>query len=318
MRTHRVHQVTSPIQSAVAALADQNVSLADALRQLLVVAQRINADDLTAWIKSELNGYSAGNPVPEYRGGRKLKVAVVFVEPMGMGPDETFEFSRSDLPHVLAGAFDAVRIRQPVAELEALADTGGMSGMQLPAAFLKKFRELADAGQVAHLPGYVANEARILVPNTYLLGVLDRVKTNALTLALELEGVAVEAGESGGPTVESDTALDQVVQQNVTNIYANNSNISVASGPNSTATQVIEGNLESLLAAVREYLNEDGVAALRAAIEIDGGRPGTETQSFLDKLKAGKNQLVVGVAGNTAFAAIIELIQTYYPGFSFG
>jgi hypothetical protein len=32
------------------------ISIADALRQLLVVARRIGADDVTAWLRSELEG----------------------------------------------------------------------------------------------------------------------------------------------------------------------------------------------------------------------------------------------------------------------
>lgn len=50
--------MTTALEAAIDALSDPSVTMPDALRRLLVVSRRIGAEELTAWLRGELNGYA--------------------------------------------------------------------------------------------------------------------------------------------------------------------------------------------------------------------------------------------------------------------
>jgi hypothetical protein len=62
-----VGTMPTALESAVDALSDPNVAVADALRRLLVVSRRIGAGDLSRWLMGELSGFGAdeGSPPTE-------------------------------------------------------------------------------------------------------------------------------------------------------------------------------------------------------------------------------------------------------------
>jgi hypothetical protein len=161
----------------------------------------------------------------------------------------------------------------------------------------------------------VANEAYISVPRTYLAGLLDRVKTVALGLALDIEGVSTEAGATGGPTVDSEPALGQTVASHMTMIFAHNSSVSVASGAGATAVQLQVGDVAGLLREAGELLAGDGVEALGAALKDDGDEPGEATRGFLDRVKVGAYGLAGGLTTNAAYDGLVALLQQVFPGF---
>jgi hypothetical protein len=110
------------MERAIEALSDPGVSTADALRRLMVVARRIGALDLAAWIKRELAGY-ADEDVPEYRDGSGLPVAIRF-DGYG-GASSTRRMYPQELPVELSSVMDKFTMSMPIAELEALATGDG-------------------------------------------------------------------------------------------------------------------------------------------------------------------------------------------------
>jgi hypothetical protein len=66
--------MTTAMERAVDALSDPSVGLPDALRALLVVSRRIEATELTTWLRGELDGYGPATAVPAYREGGNLPV----------------------------------------------------------------------------------------------------------------------------------------------------------------------------------------------------------------------------------------------------
>lgn len=304
------------MERAIDALSDPGVSIADAMRRLLVVARRIGATDLAEWIKQELEGYSGREEIPEYRDGTSLSIAVRF-DGYG-GASTTRRMSRRELPTELSSVMDDFKLTMPLAELEALAEGGGDSDpqTQLPAYWLQRFRDLAEENRVPHMPMFVANHAAIEVPRTYLRGLLDRVKTVALDLALDIEDVSPDAGDSGGPTVDSEPALRDTVASHMTMIFANNSTVSVASGTGAVAVQLQVGDLDGLLSAARSILDEQGVDDLGSALRVDGGEPGDATRGFLDRVRSGSYGLAGGLAVNGAYDGLVALLSQVFPGFS--
>lgn len=303
------------MERAIDALSDPAVSIADALRRLLVVARRIGATDLADWIKQELEGYGGRDETPDYRDGRSLPIAIRF-DGYG-GASTTRRMSLADLPTELSSVMDNFKLVMPLAELEALADDDGGTDpqTQLPNYWLQRFRDLADENRVPHMPMFTANHAAVVVPRTYLRGLLDRIKTVALDLALDMEDASPEAGDTGGPTVDTEPALREAVASHMTMIFANNSTVSVASGAGAVAVQLQAGDLDGLLTAARSILDERGVDELSTALRDDGGEPGDATRGFLDRVRSGSYSLAGGLAVNGAYDGLVALLGQVFPGF---
>lgn len=307
--------MTTAMERAIDALSAPEVSIADALRRLLVVARRIGAADLAAWIKQELEGYEDCDGTPDYRDGSGLPIAIRF-DGYG-GASSTRRMSALDLPSELSSVMSGFTMGMPVAELEALAANDGDDDpqTQLPNVWLHRYRQLASENRVPHMPMYSANHAAIVVPRTYLRGLLDRIKTVALDLALDIEDVSPSAGDTGGPTVESEPALREAVASHMTMIFASNSTVSVASGAGAVAMQLQVGDVDGLLTAAQAILDEHGVNDLHTALLEDGGEPGRATRGFLERLRSGGYTLVGGLAVNGAYDGVLALLSQVFPGF---
>lgn len=307
-----LNQMT-PLERAIESLSDPNVSIADALRGLLVVSRRIGAEDLSVWIRGELDGYTDGQDLPTYRVVQSLPIRVQFDGPFGSSASRTL--AESDLPPELAGS-GAHKIAQPVAELAALSGGTGDSDphIPLPTWWLVKYRELAEQRRAPSMEMMILNHAAIVVPRTFLGGILDRVKSAALDMALGLEDVSLEAGSAGGPTVETAPELGQAVTVHLNQIFATNSAVVV--GDNGTAVNLQVGDVTGLLEAARSFLSDEGVKELAGALDEDGGEPGETTRTFLDRVRAGAFVLTSGIATNAAYAGLVHLVTTVFPGFS--
>lgn len=305
--------MSTALGRAIDSLTDPSVSLADALRGLLVVARRIDADALSTWLKSELEGYDDGTPLPEYR-TFGLPILVHFDGPMGRS--DSLRLYADDLPEDLGGAAKAAPFRQPVAELVALSAGDADPALQLPPWWVGRYRTYAEQDQVPRIEWFVANSARMSVGRTVLLGMLDRIKSVALDLALGLEDVSAEVGDAGGPTVDTEPALREAVASHMTMILANNSTVSVASGQGATAVQLQVGDVDGLLEAAGSLLSEAGVDSLRTALVADGGEPGETTRGFLGRVRGGAVGLAAGIASNGAYDGLVAMLAAVFPSFT--
>jgi hypothetical protein len=228
--------------------------------------------------------------------------------------------SNTDLPNDLGRIMDAMDFREPAAELAALSQGDDDPSLQLPMAWIQLYRGKIEEGSAPSISMMLLNRASVVMPRTHLVGILDRVKSTGLDLALSLEDVTREAGVAGGPTVDDDPRIAREVHVHLTQLFAPGSTItvgdhaSVASGPGSVAVQLQVGDLDGLLSAASAYLANDAVEELRMALGEDGGQAGTKTRSFLDRVKSGGVTLAAGVTTNGAYAGIVALLQQTFGG----
>lgn len=310
--------MTTALEMAIEALSDPSVTLPDALRHLLVVSRRIGADDLSDWVRGELNGYPLDGELPTYRTGQHLPVKLRFDGPMQSST--TRLVSAAELPAKYTGALKGVGFREPVAELESLAGGESDPELQLPLGWMAAYRRDADEGKVPAIEYMVLNHAGLALPRTHLKGILDRIKSTALDLALSLEEISPAVGDPGGPTVADDPKLAQQVQVHVTQLFATDStitigdNATVASAKGATAVSIEAGDIEGLLDAAAALLQPEAVTALAEALKADGNQPADATQTFLSKVKAGAVQLAGGVATNAAYDGLVGLLKQAFPG----
>lgn len=313
--------MTTALEHAIEILSDPTVTLSDALRRLLVVARRIGADPLAEWIRNELNGYAPESAVPSYRREADLPIRLTFNGPMQS--THTVTLHRGDLPDELGGASEAPTLRQPAAELEKFAKLGNDPGFPLPVAWIQAYRHSAEKGHAPTIEMMILNHATVVVPRTYLHGIVDRIKSMALDLALSLEDVSPDVGSPGGPTVADSSRLAETVQVTLMQVYGDHATVtigdqaSVASGRKSTAVQIAQGDSDALLRAAAAYLDHEGIQDLADALAEDGDAPGEQTRTFLDKLKSGAYGLAGGITTNAAYDGLIQLFSLAFPNFTF-
>lgn len=311
--------MSTALENAVDALSDPKVAVGDSLRRLLVVSRRINAAELSSWLLGELSGFSISDEVPVYRSGAHLPLKLQFDGPMGSST--TMTLTRKELPSQLTRGMEVLAFREPVAELEALSQGKRDPELALPVRWVALYRHLVSEGRVPSVEMMVLNRAAVGMPRTHLTGILDRVKSTALDLALSLEDVSPEAGRAGGPTVISEPALAQQITLQMTHIYASQNstvtlgdNATVAPGDGAVAMRVELGDVEGLLRAARQLLDTEAVAALAEALEADGEKPADATLTFLNRVKAGGYGLVGGLTSNGAYDGLVHLLQQAFPG----
>ncbi|WP_166351028.1 hypothetical protein [Phytoactinopolyspora limicola] len=306
------------MENAIEALSDPNVSLPDALRRLLVVSRRIGADELSQWLRGELNGYASDAEVPTYRAGRHLPIKLQYDGLMGGSISRSL--TAAELPDRLSNVMEGMAFREPVAELEALTRGDADPQLTLPVAWIALYRQLAEEGKVPSMEMMILNHAGVTMPRTHLTGILDRVKSTALDLALSLEDVSPQVGDTGGPTTADEPRLEREVQVHLTQLFANGSTITIgdhatiASGESATAIRVDPGDIDGLLRAATTFLQPDGVESLAEALRTDGNQPAEATRRFLDRVKNGGYLLAGGVAGNAAYDGLVALLKQAFPG----
>lgn len=307
------------LERAIDQLSDPAVQLADALRALLVVAKRIDAPELSDWIKHELGGFTVGD-VPSYRRIEGLDVTLSLDGPGGSTQTIRVPFAMLPTDLRLPNEYGDVTIS--VAQLQSLADSGNAAYKHVPDYWLNRYRTKAEKGEVPSYTFMIVNRARVEIPRANLLAVLDGIKTAALELALDLEDVSADVGSPGGPTVSDSPALQQVVNASVVNWFHDGGQVTVGAGANvaigdgASAVRVDIGDIEGVLREATRYLQPEGVEALSNALSDDGGKPGYKTNKVLERVKAGGLALAGDMVANGAYDGLVALLAMAFPGFS--
>lgn len=295
------------------AAADGSESLAGLLRQVRVLASRIEATGLAEWAAKELRGYGAEDEVPDYRRAITLPVMGTWAGPYGR------KFSGQPVSPVgIAENFRStwfqLTIHQPISELEALAAAESEPGVPWDPFAIDQYNtmvELKQGGAGFEMASLV--EARIVMPRTFLVGILDAVRNRVLDLALALERVSPNVGEPDGPTVD-DSRVQHVAQQ--FNITVNGDGANIATGDSSRQiSTVVKGDIDALtVAAIDAGLAPEDAEEFKKAVMSDGQSIGAQTGGFLARVTSGTVRLAGNVSASVAAAILLNLAARYFGG----
>ena len=174
---------------------DKSVEVADLLRKALVVARKLRIEEIQTWLKSELNGYSNVEEIPEYR---SVHGEVKAFNPYnGMWMPIVFAESTADLHRSLISR----KCAQSVAELEdLLEDKSGMLIMPYPSGVTARLTNALD----------LDSPPVLIISGAKLRGILDATRTTVLEWALQLEEQGI-TGEGFSFSKEEQTAASGVV-----------------------------------------------------------------------------------------------------------
>jgi AbiTii len=199
----------SKLSDIIDSATTDSVSVAALLRMTKVIASRMETPPLLAWVDSELGGYPARAPIPDYRGPFPAQVLSGWSGPLG-SILQNVPLPPSAFPQGLrdVGAFE-VEFRESVSELERLAQVDGPLSYPWSTDLVGRLNgemqrgRLGELQQIAPLHGIVT--ANRLTSPARVCSVLDNVRTRVLSLALDLEKVAPDAGEPGATPADPST-----------------------------------------------------------------------------------------------------------------
>lgn len=190
---------------------NSNVKVSDLLRKCKILAYRLGNIDFKNWVEYELNGYPKDlEELPEYRVLNNVNSKGHFSGAFGSGLRNA-DVPTYNLPKDLQESLSKANFYSPIATLENLAN--GDSSV-----VTQDWKPLV----VAHYgdgmyDGYVCMQAWKIIPTSFVIGVVDTIKTKILNFALEIEMINKDAGN-----VESNT--NPIPQEKVSQIF--NINIS--------------------------------------------------------------------------------------------
>jgi len=280
---------------------DSTVRTSDLLRRVQVAARRVVAPEVEAWVKRELNGYSNDDELPAYR------TMATTVNGLFTGPGQS-HITQSIPPHPDFLEDFAVYMRQPLVELETFAVADSDPKSEWPAWRVKAYE---DKGVYA-IQFFALFSAWNVISRPALLGVIDTIRNKAMEVALDLQEQFPDAGEVGGPTVETDTRLASVIYNVNNNIYGNGTN--VATGHDNSQKVRIEGHRDEFVQEMRKLgLSAAATDEFVAAVE-DGGIEGAPVRGFIERVKGGAISFSGNASAGVVSGALIELAKMYIGG----
>lgn len=269
--------------------SEDTVSTGNLLRQVITLGRRMKSDELVTWAMNELNGYPETNlsELPAYRG--PLQVPVEVFASGYFQTSKKYFINKEDFPdtHDFRKWQFHTWLYQPMAELERLAAADVDPSQSWSNQALAVYIKLCEENRAPHYPDFNPLSVRKIIPRTMLHGIIDSVRTRALLFALDVQAEFPDAGEPNGPTTDTPKVRDAVTYNINNHIYGGTN--AVANGENITQNVHIEqGDTQALLDFFKEQgLDQSGQAELAAALEEDGGKPGSGIARFLKRLGEG-------------------------------
>lgn len=280
---------------------DSAVKTSDLLRKVQVAARRVGAPEVEAWVKRELNGYSTEDELPSYR------TTMTIVNGLFTGPGHS-RITQALPPHPDFADDFSVNMRQPLVELEAFADADSDARSEWPAWRVKAYE---DTGAYA-IEFFALFSVWNAISRPSLRGVIDTVRNKAMEFALDLQEEYPHAGETGGPTVETDTRLASVVYNVNNNIYGNGTNI--ATGHDNSQKLRIEGHREEFVRELLKLgLSAEAAGEYVAAVD-ESGFEGASARGFVERVRSGAISFSGNASASVVGGALIELAKMYVGG----
>jgi hypothetical protein len=305
----------SLLEQIIQDASTSSVPVGDVLRKMLVVSYRIQSQKTTEWVKHELNGYPSDTSaqLPTYRGPFTLPAQGRYSGPYGSTGTGTLDVH--GVPEEFIPVMFECRLSEPIMELETLAAGEGDPGLTWNPFLIGQWNRWEDEGRVPRIQFMNLISARTVIPRSKIQGVIDSIRNNALTFALELQSSYPKAGETDGPTVQ-DTGMQRVVAHMTTNIYGSNNNVSIGNG-NTLNMTVQPGDLEGLLeAATALGLNTHARDELAEAVTGEGSPEEKRSRlaAFGERVKQGGVSLTGNITANIAAAKLLELGTQFLAG----
>lgn len=283
---------------------DKSTRVSDLLRKALLVARKLKVVDLESWILSELNGYSKGSTVPDYRWvSGEIKT---FNPYNGMWIPIMFHESQSKIQRDLTRR----QCNQAIAEIESLLSTikDGQLSMTYSTEVQTNFIKVFD----------LDSPPVLIVPESRLHGITDTVRTTILDWALKLEEEGI-VGDNLSFSEEDRKAASHIVfnigTMSNSQIQAETSHsqqaITKLLVDPKTILDFIEKARTSITELHLEKMESDELASELDTLEAQAKSPKPKKNILHESLKSVRT-ILEGAAGKIVADGLINVIKTLF------
>lgn len=290
---------------------DESTSTSNLLRKVLIVGQRLKADQIIGWVESELEGYSAPAELPTYRKGLVVPVKGVWSGPV----IQQFRYlDTAGLPKEIQKPLFTVDLWQPVSILEEwISDNSKSLAEPWRSEAIAIYRGLVKEGKVSRYEGLTFDEAYKEVSLPTVRGVIDSIRTEALKLALNLQDVNPDAGETtaAASTAENDKGIANVVNSFEITVFGDGANVSYGDNAIQTTT-VSHGDTEGFIKALHALgIGGQALKELEEAAEAPDSERPSRIKQVLERIKSGAISIGTTTATKIATGQVEQLAQQF-------
>lgn len=264
------------LDEIISIAVDTKQGLPILLRKCLLLAYHLKNDRLKSWANQELNGYDAGQDLPDYR-VMHVGARANFSGPFGAAM-RNWPIPPAMLEDRHRGFARRVELRQAISCYETAnkSNDGSMSYMWPGDLCLHYQDRLID--------GYALVSAWQSVPASAISGMIDTIRNRTLNMALELKSDIPDTNNIDNETKEGPDKVSQAVTHNIFNAPAyfasGESQLNVVTS--SQHTVIASGSRDDLdRVLLKSGLSRPDVRELEAAIQQDSKSIGSRAYSSL-------------------------------------
>lgn len=213
---------------------NSDVKVSDLLRKCKILAYRLGNIDFKNWVEYELNGYPKDitDILPDYRILNNVNSKGHFSGPFGSGLRNA-DMPTFNLPEVLQESLSKANFYSPIATLENLASSDS-------SVLTQDWKPIIIAHYGANMyEGYVCMQAWKIIPTSFVIGMVDTIKTKILNFVLDVEMINKDAGDVGInsnpiPQEKVSQIFNITISGNVQNLASGNSHSHIQQETNNT------------------------------------------------------------------------------------
>lgn len=296
------------LDDIISGATDDAVSTSNLLRKVQVVAHRLGATEITAWVQNELNGYEVADALPITRKQITTPVSGTWAGYAGRGA--TLNLSSGNIPEDMANWLFKVDVRQSIAELEDLAALSEDPGSAWDPMEVVAYNGWIEQGLAPGVSMMNLLSARKVLTRAVIRGIVNSARNTALDFALQLQTTNPDAGEQNGPTV-ADAPIAAAVYNITNNITGHGTNVAAGNHAQLRSTVTVN-DLASLLAAAKDLgLNDAASNELAEAVLAPAGKRSGRVAAFVAKVAAGGFAISTSATGQVVADQLKPLIDTF-------
>ena len=299
------------LDDIISGSTDESTSTSNLLRKVLIVGHRLKADQIIGWAKQELGGYSSDAELPSYRRGLVAPVIGQWDGPFGHSVFHSID--TMGIPEDLREPLFTVDLRQSVAELEAWVRCGEPKMQHWSSQAIFLYRKLAEDGEVPQIENRMLNNVYKEISMDTVRGAIDSIRTKTLELALDLQNVNPDAGEStaAASTVENDKGIANVVNHFEFTVFGDGANVSYGDNAIQT-TAVSHGDTEGFIQAIRALgIGGQALEKMKEAAEAPDSERPSRIKQVLERIKYGVISIGTTVATKAITSQVEQLAQQF-------
>jgi len=303
------------IDEIINILSSEQPNLTNALIKSQVLAHTLGSEDLAAWVKNELNGYTENSALPPYRLSGMIYRGTVS---NGVNRVTNWTLPLSGIPDEMRDSFLIHKCRDSIAVVENCAKAAREGKEWVipvdPVAF-PLFMDGLSAGY------YIQSAKGLITPSSFET-IIVQVRSKLLGFMLELQDKIPDAMPANIKQVSERVGVSELFNDVV---FGDGAIVNVTVGSDNHIQQsvqhsIVKNDINSLFDELRKHqVPEADLATLNDAIILDAEIVGAEPKEFGQKVKEWMGKMIAksGTAGwaistQTAGALLASAIAKYY------